>query len=225
MTSQPARPWSPPRWVWPVVLLISLAPAVWGILAFLSDWKRGTVYLGAEPVKELEHFFGDWALRFLVVTLAITPIRRTSKWNWVQKYRRRFGLIAFTYASLHLLTYALIDVQISWSTMIEDVTKRWYITIGMTAFLLLLALAVTSTTGSIKRLGKNWVKLHKLVYVAAVLGTMHFWMSVKKDIREPLMYALIFAALLGYRAWHSQHSRSPRPVSNPSPRPNSAPSA
>jgi sulfoxide reductase heme-binding subunit YedZ len=157
-----------------------------------------------------------------VITLAITPIRRTSKWNWVQKYRRRFGLIAFTYASLHLLTYALIDVQIDWSVMIEDVTKRWYITIGMTAFLMMLALALTSTAGSIKRLGKKWVKLHQLVYVIAILGTIHFWMSVKKDIREPLTYALIFAALLGYRVWLSQRSRLQHPVSKPSPRTSSA---
>jgi len=198
---------------------------MWGAYAFISDWKRGTVLLGAEPVKELEHYLGGWTLRFLVVTLAITPIRRTSKWNWVQKYRRRFGLIAFTYASLHLLTYALIDVQIDWSVMIEDVTKRWYITIGMTAFLMMLALALTSTTGSIKRLGKKWVKLHQLVYAIAILGTIHFWMSVKKDIREPLTYALIFAALLGYRVWHSQRSRLQRPVSKPSPRPSSAHSA
>jgi sulfoxide reductase heme-binding subunit YedZ len=225
MTEKPARSWHPPRWAWPVVLLISLAPAVWGTFAFLSDWKRGTVYLGAEPVKELEHFLGLWALRFLVVTLSITPVRRTSKWNWIQKYRRRFGLIAFTYALLHVLVYALIDVQIDWGVMIEDVTKRWYITIGMLAFLMMLSLALTSTAGWIKRLGKKWVQLHQLVYVIAILGTAHFWMSVKSDIREPLTYALIFAALLGYRAWHTQRSRSQRPVSSPSSRASSTHSA
>ena len=225
MSEKPARPWTPPRWAWPVILAISLAPAAWGVYAFLSDWKRGTVLLGAEPVKELEHYLGDWALRFLVITLAITPIRRTSKWNWVQKYRRRFGLIAFTYATMHLLTYALIDVQVDWAIMIEDVTKRWYITIGMAAFLLMLALALTSTTGSVKRLGKKWVKLHQLVYLIAILGTIHFWMSVKSDIREPLTYALIFAALLGYRVWHTQRLRSQHPASKPSPRTSSAPSA
>jgi sulfoxide reductase heme-binding subunit YedZ len=225
MTEKPARSWSPPRWAWPVVLIIALAPAAWGAYAFISDWKRGTVLLGAEPVKELEHYLGDWALRFLVITLCVTPIRRTSKWNWTQKYRRRFGLIAFTYASLHLLTYALIDVQIDLSVMIEDVTKRWYITIGMAAFLLMLSLAITSTAGWIKRLGKKWLQLHQLVYVIAILGTLHFWMSVKSDIREPLTYALIFAALLGYRAWHSQRLRSRRPASHTSPRESSARSA
>lgn len=224
MTEKAARPWTPPRWAWPVVLVISLAPAAWGAYAFLSDWKRGTVLLGAEPVKELEHYLGDWALRFLVVTLCVTPLRKTSKWNWVQKYRRRFGLIAFSYATLHLLVYALIDVQIDWRVMIEDITKRWYITIGMTAFVLMSLLALTSTAGWIKRLGKKWVQLHQLVYVIAVLGTLHFWMSVKSDIREPLTYAVVFAVLLGYRAWLSQRLRSQHPASNPSPRARSAPS-
>ena len=183
------------------------------------------MYLSAEPVKELEHYYGDWVLRFLIATLAITPARRITGWNWLQKYRRRFGLIAFTYACLHLLTYALIDVQIDWSILIEDLTKRWYIIIGMTAFLMLVALAVTSTTASIRRLGKKWVALHRLIYVAAVLGVIHYWMSVKRDIREPALYALIFAALLGYRAWHALRSRSSRPDSNRSPQPNSATSA
>jgi sulfoxide reductase heme-binding subunit YedZ len=202
-----------------------MLPAAWGIAAVLSDFFRNTRYLGAEPVKELEHFFGDWTLRFLVVTLLVTPLRRAMGWNWLQKYRRRFGLIAFTYACLHLLTYAVIDVQLDWATMVEDVLKRWYITIGMTAFVLMLVLAVTSTAASIRRLGKRWVQLHRAIYVVAVLGTIHFWMSVKSDIREPATYALIFAALLGYRAWHSLRSRLQRRGSSPSPRPNSAPTA
>jgi len=143
-------------------------------------------------------------------------VRRWTGWNWLQRYRRSFGLIAFTYAVLHLLTYAILDVEIDWQIMVEDVTKRWYITIGMTAFVLLLALAITSTRGWIKRLGKRWVQLHRAVYAIVVLGTIHFWMSVKADVREPALYALIFAGLLGYRLWHSLRSRSPRPVSNPS---------
>jgi sulfoxide reductase heme-binding subunit YedZ len=210
--ARPSRPWTPPAWAWWIVLVLALAPAVWGVFALISDLKRGTLYLGAEPVKELEHFYGDWALRFLVVTLFVTPIRRTTHWNWIQKYRRRFGLIAFTYASLHLLTYAIIDVQLDWGTLLEDLTERWYIIIGMLAFLMMLALAVTSTAGWTRRLGKRWVRLHKLIYVIVILGTAHFWMSVKRDIREPLVYALIFAGLLGYRAWQSQRSRSPRPA-------------
>jgi sulfoxide reductase heme-binding subunit YedZ len=210
------RAWTPPRWVAWLVVVVALLPAAWGVGATLSDYFRGTDYLGFNPVKAIEHFFGDWILRFLVVTLLITPVRRITGWNWLQKFRRRFGLIAFTYACLHLIVYAALDVELRWSTMVEDVTKRWYITIGMTAFVLMLSLALTSTRGSIRRLGKRWVQLHRAVYVIVVLGTIHFWMSVKADIREPLTYGVIFAALLGYRLWHSMRSRSLRPVSKSS---------
>jgi sulfoxide reductase heme-binding subunit YedZ len=203
------------RWLAWVVVLVSLVPAVWGVFAIFSDFTRGTIYLGAEPKRELEHFYGDWTLRFLVVTLLVTPIRRVSGWNWIQKYRRRFGLIAFTYACLHLIAYVFVDMQLAWGLIGEDIAERPYITIGMTAFVLLLALAVTSTAGWVRRLGKRWTTLHRLVYVIVILGTIHFWMSVKQDIREPLIYALIFAALLGYRAWKSLRSRSPRPASSP----------
>jgi sulfoxide reductase heme-binding subunit YedZ len=199
------------------VVVAALLPAVWGLAAIASDYFRGTRWLGSEPIKELEHFYGDWILRFLVATLLITPVRRIMGWNWLQKYRRRFGLIAFTYAVLHVLTYAILDVEIDWAIMLEDVSKRWYITIGMTAFLLMLALALTSTTGSIKRLGKKWIYLHRAVYLIVVLGTLHFWMSVKSDFREPLLYAFIFAVLLGYRVWNTTRSRSPRPASSTSP--------
>lgn len=208
-----------------IVIAIALVPAVWGVLAILSDVYRHTRYLGSHPTKELEHFYGDWILRFLVATLLITPIRRVSGWNWLQKYRRRLGLVAFTYACLHLLTYALLDVQLDWPTLIDDIVKRWYITIGMTAFVLLLALALTSTAGSVRRLGKRWVALHRAIYVIVVLGTLHFWMSVKEDISEPLLYACIFAALLGYRVWHFLRSRSLRQDLSRSPQPNSASSA
>ena len=190
---------------------------MWGLAAIASDYFRGTRWLGSEPIKELEHSYGDWILRSLVATLLITPVRRITGWNWLQKYRRRFGLIAFTYAVLHLLTYAILDVEINWAIMLEDVAKRWYITIGMTAFLLMLSLALTSTTASIKRLGKKWIHLHRAVYLIVVLGTIHFWMSVKSDFREPLLYALIFAVLLGYRVWNTMRSRLPRPASSISP--------
>lgn len=225
MATVPARPWTPPRWLPWVVVPIALIPAVWGVVAFISDLRRGTLYMTAEPIKGLEHYYGDWILRFLVVTLLITPVRRVTGWNWLQKYRRRFGLIAFTYATLHLLVYVFLDNQLDWHYLFEDIAERWYITIGMTAYVLMLLLALTSTAGWVKRLGKRWVQLHRAIYVIVVLGTLHFWMSVKADIREPAMYALIFAALLGYRAWHSMRSRSLRPGSPPSPRTNSAPSA
>jgi sulfoxide reductase heme-binding subunit YedZ len=220
-----ARPWAPPRWMPWVVVVIALLPAVWGLAAIASDYFRGTRMLGSDPIKALEHFFGNWILRFLVATLLITPVRRITGWNWLQKYRRRLGLVAFTYAVLHLLTYAVLDVELDWRIMLEDVAKRWYITIGMTAFVLMLTLAVTSTAGWVRRLGKRWVKLHRAVYAIVVLGTLHFWMSVKADFREPLVYAVIFASLLGYRAWHSLRSRSPRLDSSPSPPANSGSSA
>jgi sulfoxide reductase heme-binding subunit YedZ len=222
MPQTAARRPGPPRWVPWAVITIALLPAAWGVLAILSDVYRNTRYLGAHPVKELEHFYGDWILRFLIATLLITPVRRFTGWNWLQKYRRRLGLVAFTYACLHLVTYVFLDNQLDWPTLIEDIAKRWYITIGMTAFVLLLALAVTSTAGSVRRLGKRWVTLHRAIYVIVVLGTMHYWMSVKEDITEPARYAFIFAALLGYRAWHYLRSRSQRPASSRSPQPNSA---
>jgi sulfoxide reductase heme-binding subunit YedZ len=205
-----------------IVILIALVPGAWGVFAIVSDFTRDTMYLGADPTKGLEHFYGDWILRFLVATLLITPIRRMTNWNWLQRYRRRLGLIAFTYACLHLLTYVFADVQLDWATLAKDLTKRWYIIIGMTAFLLLLSLAITSTARWVRRLGKRWIPMHRAVYAVAVLGTAHYWMSVKRDIREPALYAVIFAALLGYRVWHSLLSPSPRPVSNASPPPNSS---
>jgi sulfoxide reductase heme-binding subunit YedZ len=207
-----------------VVIGLALVPAVWGALAVASDFFRGTRYFGSDPIKAVEHYYGNWILRFLIATLLITPVRRLSRWNWLQKYRRRFGLVAFAYATLHLITYAALDVQFHWPTLIEDLAKRWYIIVGMTAYVLMLALALTSTAGAVRRLGKRWVQLHRAIYAIVVLGTLHFWMAVKADIREPLIYALIFAALLGYRAWHSMRSRSPRQESKVSPRASSSPS-
>ena len=173
MGKRTTRPLTQARWLPWVVILVALGPAAWGVFAIVSDFTRETMHLGADPVKALEHFYGDWILRFLVATLLITPIRRATKWNWLQKYRRRLGLIAFTYACLHLLTYVFADVQLNWATLAKDLTKRSYIIIGMTAFLLLLSLAITSTSGWVRRLGKRWLRLHQGVYVAVVLGTMH----------------------------------------------------
>jgi sulfoxide reductase heme-binding subunit YedZ len=207
------------------VIVVALGPGVWGVFAIVSDFTRDTMHLGADPTKALEHFYGDWILRFLVATLLITPIRRATGWNWLQKYRRRLGLIAFTYACLHLLTYVFADVQLNWAALAKDLTKRWYIIIGMTAFIMLLSLAITSTSGWVRRLGKHWVQLHRGVYLVVVFGTMHYWMSVKRDIRDPALYALIFAALLGYRVWHFLLSPSPRQVSSASPPPNSSSTA
>ena len=193
--------WSPPRWLRPVVFVVSLVPALWVIGAIASDYFNGTRLLGSNPIKEVEHFTGRWVLRFLVVTLAVTPLRHTFGWNWLQKYRRMLGLFAFFYALLHLTIYFVLDLELAWGDLAEDIVKRPYITIGMAAFVLLIPLAVTSTAKMVKRLGgKRWAALHRSIYFIPVLGTIHFWMSVKRDVTDPVLYALIFAVLLGYRA-------------------------
>lgn len=189
-----------------VLLIIAAAvPALWFAWAIYSDFAMGTSYLGADPVKEAEHSYGEWTLRMLIATLAITPLRRITGWNWLAKHRRTLGLYAFAYAVLHLSVWTLLDVQlfiseyVGWDVVQTDLLKRPYITIGMLALLLMLPLAVTSTKGMIRRLGKSWAKLHRLVYVIVILGLVHFFMAVKLDWREPLVYALLVAALLGWR--------------------------
>jgi methionine sulfoxide reductase heme-binding subunit len=192
--------WTPPRWLRPVVLAVSLLPALWVVGAIASDFFNGTRLLGSNPIKEAEHFTGRWVLRFLMFTLAITPVRQTLGWNWLQKYRRMLGLFAFFYATLHLSIYFFLDLELVWGDLWADIVKRPYITIGMTAFALLVPLAVTSTAKMVKRLGgKRWAALHRTIYVIVVLGTIHFWMAVKRDITLPLLFAAIFVALLGYR--------------------------
>jgi len=192
--------WSPPRWLRPLVFAVSLLPALWVIAAIASDYFNGTRLLGSNPIKEAEHFTGRWVLRFLMFTLAVTPIRQTFGWNWLQKYRRMLGLFAFAYAALHLSIYFILDLELAWGDLAEDIVKRPYITIGMAAFTLLVPLAITSTAKMVKRLGgKRWAALHRAIYVVVVLGIIHFWMAVKRDITDPLIFAGIFAVLLGYR--------------------------
>ena len=192
--------WVPPRWLKPALFVLALLPATWVVAAIASDYFNGTRLLGSNPIKEAEHFTGRWVLRFLVITLSVTPIRQTLGWNWLQRYRRMFGLFAFAYALIHLTIYFVLDLELIWGDLWADIVKRPYITIGMTAFLLLLPLAITSTAKMVKRLGgKRWAALHRTIYVIVVLGTIHFWMSVKRDITDPLIYAVVFAFLLGYR--------------------------
>jgi len=196
--------WSPPRWLRPLVFVVCLIPAAWVVFAIASDFVSGTRLLGSNPIKEAEHFTGRWVLRFLMFTLAVTPIRQTLGWNWLQRYRRMLGLFAFAYATMHLSIYFFLDLELAWGDLWADIVKRPYITIGMAAFALLVPLAVTSTAKMVKRLGgKRWAALHRSIYVIVVLGTIHFWMAVKRDITLPLIFALIFAVLLGYRvvAW------------------------
>ena len=175
---------------------------MWGVA------KTGSNALGADPVAEIEHRLGLWALRFLMLTLAITPLRQLTGWTVLTRFRRMLGLYAFAYASLHFAAYLGLDLRGFWAQVFQDIVKRPYITVGFIAWLLLVPLAVTSTTGWIKRLGRNWARLHKLVYGIAVLAVLHFWWLVKSDLREPALYAGVAALLLGWRAWKALKTRA-----------------
>lgn len=166
--------------------------------------------LGANPVEELIHRFGIWGLNFLLITLAVTPLRFLSGRNWLIRFRRMLGLFAFFYILMHFLTYAGLDQRFDLAVILEDIAERPFITIGFIAFLLLIPLAVTSTNRMMKRLGRRWQKLHRLVYVIAVLGVWHFYWQVKLDTLEPVIYAAILAVLLGYRIWR-RYVRSAHP--------------
>lgn len=194
----------------PAALIVAASiPAALAIGGMASDILTHTRFFGSDPVKEGEHFLGEWTLRFLVATLCVTPLRQLLGWNWLAKHRRTLGLFAFGTLTLHWLTYALLDVQLNWADLLKDLMKRPYIMFGMAGLVLMLALALTSTRDSIRRLGgKWWNRLHQLIYVVCVLGVIHFWMGVKKDISDPLMYAAIFAALFAYRVWKWRVRRS-----------------
>jgi methionine sulfoxide reductase heme-binding subunit len=175
--------------------------------------------LEAEPVKDITHRTGWWTLSLLMATLAISPLRRLTGWNQLIKFRRMLGLFAFFYATLHLLIYFGLDQVFSFAYIGEDIAKRPYITVGFTAWLLLIPLALTSTKGWIRRLGKRWTKLHRLVYLCAALGVLHFYWLVKADTREPLLFAAILAILLAFRLPLMERKRKgarPR-VSSPEP--------
>ena len=159
-------------------------------------YRTATNDLGPNPIEEVTHETGDWALRLLLVTLAVTPLRRLTGWNELAGLRRPLGLFAFFYATLHFLTYLVLDQFFGFAYILDDIRERPYITVGFTAFLLLIPLAVTSTRGWIRRLGKRWTKLHYLVYVSAGLGVLHYLWVVKADTRDPLIYGAILAALL-----------------------------
>jgi sulfoxide reductase heme-binding subunit YedZ len=188
------------------VFLLCLAPL--GKLALEAFGVAGLT-LGANPIEELIHRFGWWGLSFLLITLSVTPLRRLTGLNWLIRFRRMLGLFAFFYVLLHFLTYAGLDQRFSLKYIVEDVIERPYITIGMLGLLLLIPLAVTSTNAMMRRLGSRWQKLHRLVYLIAILGVWHFWWQVKQDISEPLIYAVILAALLCYRLYLRWRRRRP----------------
>ena len=155
--------------------------------------------LTANPIEYITHFTGDWSLIFLLATLSVTPLRKIFGWNEIIKLRRMLGLFAFFYVLLHFSTYMVLDHFFDFERIVKDVYKRPYVTAGFTAFVLLIPLAATSTAAMIRRLGKRWQQLHRLVYVAAIAGVVHFYWLVKADIRRPVQYGAILALLLGYR--------------------------
>lgn len=187
------------RWLYkPVAHLACAIPAVL-LVAGAIGWAD--VHLGADPVREIIHRCGKTALNLLLITLAVTPVRQITGWSHVLRLRRLLGVWAFAYTVLHFCAYFGLDRNLDWRTIGEDIVKRPYITIGMLALLLLIPLAVTSTNRMMRRLKRRWQTLHRLIYPIAILGVWHFWWQVKKDIREPLIYAGILAVLLGWRIW------------------------
>ncbi len=196
------------RWFKPVVFLACLAP-----LARLG-WKAYEQALGANPIEVITHSTGDWTLIFLLVTLAITPLRKLTGQLWLIRFRRMFGLFAFFYVVLHFLTYIWLDKFFDMHEMLADIAKRKFITVGFTGFLLLIPLAITSTSGWIRRLGgKRWQRLHQLIYFSAAAGVIHYWWLVKKDIHKPLEYAAVLGVLLSYRivVWIRPRLRESKP--------------
>ncbi len=180
--------------------LIQAAVTTIGLLPFLYLCvAAATARLGANPIEEITHTTGESTLRMLLLTLAVTPLRRSFGWSSLAPLRRTFGLLAFFYGTLHMLTYVALDQFFDWEALVEDVLERRYITAGALGFSCLLPLALTSTRGWMKRLGRRWRKLHRLAYVAAIAGIVHYIWLVKADLVPPLAYAAVLAALLGYR--------------------------
>jgi sulfoxide reductase heme-binding subunit YedZ len=213
------------RWVFkPVVFVASLWPVAWLV------WAASTGNLSPNPLSDLTNETGVWTLRFICITLAITPLRKLTGWNAAIRFRRMAGLFAFFYGTLHFLTYVIADRfagldfpdgMLAWSTarnlvasVGEDVYKRPFITVGFTAWMTLLPLAVTSTAGMIRRLGgRRWNLLHRLVYLTAMLGVLHYWWLVKADVSRPLTYGVVVAILLGARIlWARRRSAAAAPA-------------
>ena len=180
--------------------LVPLARLAWGA------WHDA---LGANPIEFIQRFLGTWTLNFLLITLAVSPLRKLSGWHWLLRLRRMLGLYAFCYALLHLVSYLWLDQFFDWQAIAKDIVKRPFITVGMSAFILLLPLAMTSSNAMVRRLGgRRWQQLHRSVYAIAIFGVVHYWWLVKLDITLPAIYAVLLAILLGIRAlWREQERR------------------
>jgi methionine sulfoxide reductase heme-binding subunit len=180
-------------WIKPALFFTCLIPLAQLVYGFYSD------DLTANPIEFITRFTGSWTLIILITSLAITPLRKIFGWNALIRYRRMLGLFAFFYAVLHFLTYMVLDHYFDFQAIAKDIFKRPYVTAGFTSFVLMLPLALTSTAAMIRRLGKRWQQLHRLAYVAAAAGVLHFYWLVKSDIRRPLQYGAVLALLLGVR--------------------------
>src|ERR1700726_1640731 len=200
------------KWRWRKVLLflLGLAPLFW------LGWRAWNHRLTAYPLEFITHYTGDWTLRLIIISLSVTPLRKILNLPDLIRYRRMIGLFAFFYGCLHFLTSIWFDKDFDVHEMIVDVAKRRYITVGFTGFVLLIPLAITSTAGWIRRLGgKRWQLLHRLIYVTAILGVIHYFWLVKSDITKPLEYAFAVGILLSWRAWEWLRNRkktAPRPA-------------
>lgn len=194
------------------VFALSLAPLAWLVYGVFADT------LGANPIDVVTDETGTWTLRFLVLTLLVTPLRRWTGWNWLVRFRRMLGLFAFFYGSLHFLTYIWLDQFFALDEIAADIMKRPFITVGFLAFVAMVPLAITSTAGWIRRLGgRGWNLLHRLVYVSAVAGVIHYWWLVKADVSRPARYAAIVVVLLAVRGWWAY--RRPRTSRGAAPSP------
>jgi sulfoxide reductase heme-binding subunit YedZ len=187
------------RWVLkPLAFIACLIPA---LRLTAGAFGLAGISLGADPVAVMLHTCGRWTLNFVMITLCMTPLRDLTHMTVWLRFRRMFGLFAFFYVLLHFSVYLLLDQAGKLGALWQDIVKRPYITIGMLALLMLIPLAATSTAKAQRRLKLRWIRLHRLIYVIAILGVWHFWWQVKKDIREPLLYAAGLTLLLGYRLW------------------------
>ncbi len=191
------------RFIWkPLVFIACLIPAA----LVVGDAFALTGSLGANPIEEIQDRFGNWGLRFILIALTVTPFRKVTGWNWAMRFRRMLGLFAFFYVLMHFLTWLFLDQELLLAAISEDIFKRPFITIGFTAFLILIAMAATSTSGMRRRMGRRWQKLHYGIYVAGVLGVWHYWWQVKLDASDPAIYAALLSILFGYRWWQRKRN-------------------